>query len=106
MVALPQVAENDNVGTTAIAGLYFAHIERLLGVLERLTDGGNTVVVIEHNLDKIKSGDWTVDLGAEGGTGGGQIIFIRTSVDVSGNPASFTGHYVKPLLDPGVRAAD
>lgn len=87
-------------------GLHFADIERLLGVLQRLADGGNTIVVIEHNLDVIKSADWVVDLGPEGGTGGGQIIATGTPEDIAGNPASYTGHYLKEILYPAAMAAD
>jgi excinuclease ABC subunit A len=71
----------------------------LLTVLHRLRDHGNTVVVIEHNLDVIKTADWIVDLGPEGGAGGGRIIAEGTPADVAGNPASFTGRYLKPVLD-------
>jgi len=87
-------------------GLHFADIERLLGVLQRLADGGNTIVVIEHNLDVIKSADWIVDLGPEGGTGGGQIIATGTPEEVAANPASFTGHYLKQILYSAAMAAD
>jgi excinuclease ABC subunit A len=87
-------------------GLHFADIERLLGVLQRLADGGNTIVVIEHNLDVIKSADWVIDLGPEGGTGGGQIIATGTPEDIARNPASHTGHYLKEVLIPEAMAAD
>ena len=87
-------------------GLHFADIERLLGVLQRLADGGNTIVVIEHNLDVIKSADWIIDLGPEGGTGGGQIIATGTPEDIARNPASFTGHYLREVLFPASLAAD
>jgi excinuclease ABC subunit A len=79
-------------------GLHFHDIEQLLGVLHRLRDRGNTVVVIEHNLDVVKTADWVIDLGPEGGDGGGQIIAIGTPEDVAANKASFTGAYLKPLL--------
>lgn len=87
-------------------GLHFADIERLLEVLQRLTDGGNTVLVIEHNLDIIKSADWLIDLGPEGGSGGGQIIAEGTPEDVAANPASYTGHYLRPMLEQHAVAAD
>jgi excinuclease ABC subunit A len=87
-------------------GLHFADIERLLGVLQRLADGGNTIVVIEHNLDVIKSADWIIDLGPEGGTGGGQIIATGTPEEVAANPESHTGHYLKDVLFPAALAAD
>ena len=67
-------------------------------MLERLRDHGNTIVVIEHNLDVIKTADWIVDLGPEGGSGGGQIIAEGTPEEVAANPASHTGRYLKPML--------
>ncbi|MEC7817009.1 MAG: excinuclease ABC subunit UvrA [Pseudomonadota bacterium] len=79
-------------------GLHFYDIQQLLNVLERLRDHGNTIVVIEHNLDVIKTADWIVDLGPEGGSGGGQIIAEGTPEAVADNPASHTGRYLKPLL--------
>jgi excinuclease ABC subunit A len=79
-------------------GLHFEDIRQLLEVLHRLRDGGNTVVIIEHNLDVIKTADWVVDLGPEGGSGGGQIIATGTPEDVSQNPASHTGRFLAPLL--------
>jgi excinuclease ABC subunit A len=79
-------------------GLHFHDIEQLLSVLHRLRDKGNTVVVIEHNLDVIKTADWIIDLGPEGGDGGGEIIATGTPEDVADTPASFTGQYLQPLL--------
>ena len=79
-------------------GLHFYDIQQLLNVLERLRDHGNTIVVIEHNLDVIKTADWIVDLGPEGGSGGGQIIAEGTPEEVAENPASHTGRYLKPML--------
>ena len=79
-------------------GLHFHDIDLLLKVIHRLRDQGNTVVIIEHNLDVIKTADWVIDLGPEGGAGGGQIIATGTPEDVARNPASFTGHYLAPLL--------
>ena len=79
-------------------GLHFYDIQQLLNVLERLRDHGNTIVVIEHNLDVIKTADWIVDLGPEGGSGGGQIIAEGTPEEVAANPASHTGRYLKPML--------
>jgi excinuclease ABC subunit A len=79
-------------------GLHFYDIEQLLAVLHRLRDKGNTVVVIEHNLDVIKTADWNIDLGPEGGDGGGRVIATGTPEDVAANTASFTGEYLKPLL--------
>ena len=79
-------------------GLHFEDIRQLLEVLHRLRDGGNTVVIIEHNLDVIKTADWLIDLGPEGGSGGGEIIASGTPEAVADNPASHTGHFLKPLL--------
>ncbi|MDB5798462.1 MAG: uvrA [Paucimonas sp.] len=79
-------------------GLHFHDIDLLLKVIHRLRDQGNTVVIIEHNLDVIKTADWIVDLGPEGGAGGGQIIAEGTPEMVAANPASFTGKYLGPLL--------
>ena len=87
-------------------GLHYADIERLLGVLQRLTDGGNTIVVIEHNLDVIKSADWLIDLGPEGGSGGGYVIAECTPEQVASNPRSFTGEYLRPVLELTTLAAD
>ncbi|HCK7413305.1 TPA: excinuclease ABC subunit UvrA [Pseudomonas aeruginosa] len=80
-------------------GLHFADIQQLLDVLHRLRDHGNTVVVIEHNLDVIKTADWLFDLGPEGGSKGGQIIANGTPEQVAEMPQSHTGHFLKPLLE-------
>ncbi|MCG7535791.1 excinuclease ABC subunit UvrA [Pseudoalteromonas sp. OOF1S-7] len=79
-------------------GLHFHDIQQLLVVLHRLRDHGNTVVVIEHNLDVIKTADWIVDLGPEGGAGGGQILIAGTPEEVADCAASHTGRYLKPML--------
>ena len=79
-------------------GLHFFDIEHLLHVLHRLRDRGNTVVVIEHNLDVIKTADWVIDIGPEGGDGGGEVIATGTPEDVAANKRSFTGEYLKPLV--------
>ena len=79
-------------------GLHFEDIRQLLEVLHRLRDGGNTVVIIEHNLDVIKTADWLIDLGPEGGSGGGQIIATGTPEDVAATKASHTGRFLAPLL--------
>ena len=81
-------------------GLHFQDIDLLLKVLHRLRDHGNTVVVIEHNLDVIKTADWVIDLGPEGGDGGGQIIAEGTPLEIALQPASFTGHFLKEVLNP------
>jgi excinuclease ABC subunit A len=79
-------------------GLHFDDVRKLLGVLHALVDRGNTVVVIEHNLDVIKTADWIIDLGPEGGDGGGQVVAEGTPEEVAGCKASYTGRYLKPLL--------
>lgn len=79
-------------------GLHFADIELLLKVLHQLRDAGNTIVIIEHNLDVIKTADWLIDMGPEGGSGGGTVVAVGTPEDVAAHPASFTGRYLKPLL--------
>jgi excinuclease ABC subunit A len=79
-------------------GLHFEDIRKLLIVLQRLVNQGNTVVVIEHNLDVIKTADWLIDLGPEGGDGGGQIVASGTPEDVAKVKGSYTGQYLKPLL--------
>lgn len=80
-------------------GLHFYDIQQLLNVLQRLRDHGNTIVVIEHNLDVIKTADWIIDLGPEGGSGGGQIIAEGTPEAVAEISKSHTGHYLKPMLN-------
>lgn len=79
-------------------GLHFYDIQQLLNVLHRLRDHGNTIVVIEHNLDVVKTADWIVDLGPEGGSGGGEILVAGTPEQVADCEKSYTGHYLKPLL--------
>ncbi|MBV7435081.1 excinuclease ABC subunit UvrA [Cardiobacteriaceae bacterium TAE3-ERU3] len=79
-------------------GLHFHDVKQLLAVLHRLRDQGNTVVVIEHNLDVIKTADWIVDLGPEGGSGGGKIIATGTPEQVAETEGSYTGYYLKPML--------
>jgi excinuclease ABC subunit A len=79
-------------------GLHFHDVQQLLNVLHRLRDEGNTVVVIEHNLDVIKTADWVIDLGPEGGEGGGEIIATGTPEDIAANDRSWTGKYLHPLL--------
>jgi excinuclease ABC subunit A len=79
-------------------GLHFEDIRKLLGVLARLVETGNTVLVIEHNLDVIKTADWIIDMGPEGGTGGGTVIATGSPEDVAANDKSYTGQFLKPLL--------
>lgn len=80
-------------------GLHFFDIEQLLKVLHNLRDRGNTIVVIEHNLDVIKTADWIIDMGPEGGAGGGEILAVGTPEDVAQHKQSYTGHYLKALLN-------
>src|SRR5688500_9416991 len=79
-------------------GLHFADLEKLIVVLRQLVEKGNTVVVIEHNLDIIKNADWIIDLGPEGGDGGGQIIATGTPAQIAKNPKSYTGQYLAKEL--------
>jgi excinuclease ABC subunit A len=86
-------------------GLHFDDIKKLLSVLDRLVEGGNTVVVIEHNLDVIKTADWIIDVGPEGGDGGGKIVAEGTPEDVARVKGSYTGQYLAPLLPKAARRA-
>ena len=79
-------------------GLHFEDIRKLLGVLSKLVESGNTVIVIEHNLDVIKSADWLIDMGPEGGSGGGTIVATGSPEQVAANEKSYTGQFLKPLL--------
>ena len=79
-------------------GLHFQDIEQLLGVLQRLRDDGNTIVVIEHNLDVVKTADWIVDMGPEGGAGGGTLVIEGSPEQVAQAPASHTGRYLARVL--------
>ena len=80
-------------------GLHFADINNLLNVLNRLADLGNTVLVIEHNLDVVKCADWVIDMGPEGGDGGGTVIAAGPPERIANAPGSHTGEYLKPRLD-------
>jgi excinuclease ABC subunit A len=82
-------------------GLHFEDIRKLLDVLQRLVDQGNTVLVIEHNLDVIKTADWIIDLGPEGGAGGGNILVAGTPEEVARHQKSYTAQFLAPLLDKG-----
>jgi excinuclease ABC subunit A len=86
-------------------GLHFADIELLLKVLQHLRDAGNTIVIIEHNLDVIKTADWLIDMGPEGGDGGGLVVAVGTPEDVAANEASHTGRYLKRLLTAPLASA-
>lgn len=79
-------------------GLHFEDIRQLLEVINRLVDCGNTAIVIEHNLDVVKVADWIIDMGPEGGRGGGRVVAEGTPDDVATNPDSFTGEYLKAVL--------
>ena len=79
-------------------GLHTADVHQLLGILQKLVDGGNTVIVIEHNLDVIKSADYVIDLGPEGGDRGGTLVAAGTPEEIAENPASYTGQYLKRVL--------
>lgn len=79
-------------------GLHFADVKLLLSVLHKLVDQGNTVLVIEHNLDVIKTADWIIDMGPEGGSGGGTVVAMGTPEEVAGVAGSYTGQYLRPLL--------
>jgi excinuclease ABC subunit A len=84
-------------------GLHFDDVHKLLGVLFRLADAGNTVVVIEHNLDVVKCADWVIDLGPEGGAAGGFLIAEGTPEQVARKKSTATGRYLAPLLDAARR---
>jgi len=79
-------------------GLHFEDIRKLLGVLHRLVDAGNTVVVIEHNLDVVKTADWIIDLGPEGGDEGGEVVAVGTPEVVAAVPDSYTGKFLREVL--------
>jgi excinuclease ABC subunit A len=79
-------------------GLHFEDIRKLLGVLSKLVESGNTVIVIEHNLDVIKSADWLIDMGPEGGSGGGAVVATGSPEQVAANDKSYTGQFLKSLL--------
>ena len=79
-------------------GLHFADVHKLIEILQRLTEGGNTVLVIEHNLDVIKTADYLIDIGPEGGDRGGTVVAQGTPEEVAKNPSSYTGQYVKKYL--------
>jgi excinuclease ABC subunit A len=89
-------------------GLHFHDVAKLLEVLHELVDQGNTVVVIEHNLEVIKTADWVLDLGPEGGDGGGELVAAGRPEDIAEEPRSYTGHFLKELLArrPKSRAAE
>jgi excinuclease ABC subunit A len=79
-------------------GLHFEDVRKLLNVLTRLVDNGNTVIVIEHNLDVVKTADWIIDLGPEGGEAGGEVVASDTPENITKLKTSYTGKFLKPLL--------
>jgi excinuclease ABC subunit A len=87
-------------------GLHFEDVRKLLEVLHELVEQGNTVIVIEHNLDVIKTADWIIDIGPEGGDGGGEIVATGTPEEVAENPRSHTGRYLKEMLEARRMAAE
>ena len=90
-------------------GLHFHDVAQLLDVLHELVDQGNTMIVIEHNLEVVKTADWIVDMGPEGGDGGGEVVAQGTPEQIARNPKSYTGQYLKPVLAKkakGRRAAE
>ena len=80
-------------------GLHFHDVKKLLEVLHELVDQGNTVIVIEHNLEVIKTADWIIDLGPEGGDGGGEIVAVGRPEDIVAEPGSYTGQFLRELLE-------
>jgi len=84
-------------------GLHFADLKKLLFVLKKLVSLGNTVIIIEHNLDVIKNADWVIDLGPDGGEKGGEVVAAGTPLEISKIPKSYTGQFLKQILDPRVR---
>ena len=85
-------------------GLHFEDIRKLLEVLHTLVDQGNTVIVIEHNLEVIKTADWIIDMGPEGGAGGGQVVATGTPEEIVKIKSSYTGHYLAPCLNHQLRS--
>ena len=79
-------------------GLHFDDVQKLLAAFRKLIEGGGSLLVIEHNLDVIKSADWVIDMGPEGGNAGGQIVATGTPEEIAANPRSHTGHYLAPIL--------
>ena len=87
-------------------GLHFEDVRKLLDVLHELVDAGNSVIVIEHNLDVVKTADWIIDIGPEGGDGGGQLVGVGTPETLATNEKSYTGYYLKDILSPKKVAAE
>ena len=87
-------------------GLHFDDVAKLLTAFQKLIDGGGSLLVIEHNLDVIKSADWVIDMGPEGGSGGGQVVAVGTPEEIAANPASHTGFWLAKVLDARAAAAE
>ena len=87
-------------------GLHFADVHKLIEILRRLSEGGNTVLVIEHNLEVIKTADYIIDIGPEGGDKGGNIIATGTPEDIAENPNSYTGYYIKKCIEKNTRVTE
>ena len=85
----------------ATTGLHAADVHKLIDVLQLLVESGNTVIVIEHNLDVIKTADYIIDLGPEGGDKGGEVVVCGTPEEAAACPGSYTGRYLRPLLEEG-----
>jgi excinuclease ABC subunit A len=106
-VKLSRELSKSNTGQTVYildeptTGLHFADIQKLLEVLNRLTDAGNTIIVIEHNMDVIKSGDYIIDLGPEGGNNGGEVVGCGTPEEIAALDASYTGQFLRKVLRNG-----
>ena len=79
-------------------GLHFADVHKLIDILQKLVDGGNTVIVIEHNMDMIKTADYIIDMGPEGGNRGGRVVAHGTPEQIAANPNSYTGQYLRDYL--------
>jgi excinuclease ABC subunit A len=86
-------------------GLHFDDVQKLLAAFRKLIEGGGSLLVIEHNLDVIKSADWVIDMGPEGGSAGGEIVATGTPEQIAANPKSHTGHYLAPVLGIGLTPA-
>jgi excinuclease ABC subunit A len=86
-------------------GLHFEDVRKLLEVLHELVEGGNTVIVIEHNLDVVKTADWVIDIGPEGGDGGGEVVAVGTPETIAEEERSYTGRYLKPMLETALKRA-
>jgi len=105
-LARPSTAHTLYILDEPTTGLHAADIDRLLKVLHRLVEAGDTVVVIEHNLDVIKTADYVIDLGPEGGDRGGEVVAAGTPEEIAAFPGSYTGQFLKKALEKDLRAGD